>query len=88
MQRSKVSFRIQDAVQQLLAYGEPEAAKKLPTLSESEIEKIGELAYRHYLIPKTILNKAICLGTVEFLEGEARPLNRKRRVQSSPKLVS
>lgn len=80
MAESKVSFRVNDVVPQLIAYGEQEAAEKLETLDENALHEIGVLAFEHYLVPKTILNKAICLGVIEYIEGARRELRRKRRV--------
>jgi len=76
----QVTFKVKDIVPQLIAYGEEEAAEKLVTFSKDDLLKVGELAFNHYLVPKTILNKAICLGVIEHLEGCARELKRKRRV--------
>lgn len=80
MVESKVTFRVQDIVPQLVAYGEQEASEKLETFSDDALHEIGVLAFRYYLVPKTILNKAICLGVVEYIEGSPRELKRKRRV--------
>lgn len=76
----QITFRVKDIVPQLMAYGEEEAAEKLEVLSEDDLLKVGELAFNHYLVPKTILDKAICLGVIEHLEGCARELRRKRRI--------
>jgi hypothetical protein len=79
--RSTVNFNPRDLVRELVAYGETDAADKLPHLSEQAIAAIGVLASRHYSTPdRPILDKAICLGIVEFLEEQARPLKRKRRL--------
>jgi len=79
--RSTVHFNPGDLVRELLAYGETDAAERLLLLDEQAIAAIGVLASRHYSAPDNpILDKAICLGIVEFLEEQARPLNRKRRV--------
>lgn len=77
---SKVTFRPVDIAPQLIAYGEPEAAEKLMQLDESSLHKIGVLAFDNYLVPKTILYKAVCLAVVEHLEGTKRELRRKKRV--------
>jgi hypothetical protein len=82
MAESVVKFRKQDIVPQLIAYGEDEAAEKLKSLDEKAVHRIGVLAFKHYLVPKTILNKAICLGVIEYLEGKSRELKRKRRIYS------
>lgn len=79
--RSTVNFKPHDMVRELLAYGETDAAEKLLQLNDREIAAIGVLASRHYSAPgRPMLDKAICLGIVEFLEEGARPLRRKRRL--------
>ena len=79
--RSKVHFNPHDLLRELEAYGEVEAAEKLLLLDQQAIAAIGVLSSRHYSGPDNpILDKAICLGIVEFLEEKARPLKRKRRV--------
>ena len=79
--RCFVTFDPRDLVRELVAYGEPEAAELLPHLNEQAIAAIGVLASRHSSGPENpILDKAICLGIVEFLEGQPRPLRRKRRL--------
>ena len=88
MAESSVNFCAQDIVPQLIAYGEQEAADKLSNLDEAAIYKIGVLAFKHYLAPKTILYKAICLGVIEYLEGAPRELKRKRRVFSNRRPIS
>ena len=83
--RSMVNFNPHDLIRELIAYGEADAAEKLPLLDERAIAAIGVLASRHYSGPDNpILDKEICMGIVEFLEERTRPLNRKRRVY--PKL--
>ncbi|MNM36929.1 hypothetical protein D3C81_476500 [compost metagenome] len=77
---SKVTFRIKDIVPQLIAYGESEAAKHMIDLDEQSLHRIGVIAFRNHLIPKTTLDKAICLAVIEHLEGSKRELCRKRRV--------
>jgi hypothetical protein len=79
--RSSVFFNPHDLVRELVAYGESDAAEKLLQLDQQAIDAIGVLAMRHYAAPDSpILDKAICLGVVEFLEEQARPLKRKRRL--------
>ena len=64
-----------------MAYGETEAARQLLLLDQQAIAAVGVLASRHYSGPNNpILDKAICLGIVEFLEEQVRPLKRKRRL--------
>lgn len=77
---SKVTFRPIDIAPQLVAYGESEAAEKLMQLDESSLHKIGVIAFDNYLVPKTILYKAVCLAVIEHLEGTKRELRRKKRV--------
>jgi hypothetical protein len=63
-----------------VAFGEVDAAEKLLQLDAQSIAAIGVLASRHYSAPdRPFLDKAICRGIVEFLEGRARPLRRSRR---------
>jgi hypothetical protein len=79
--RSRVYFNPNDLVRELVAYGEIDAAGKIPFLDEHAIAAIGVLASRHYSGPDNpILDKAICLGIVEFIEEKARPLKRRRRL--------
>lgn len=79
--RSTVTFYPSDLVRELVAYGEAAAVDQLVQLDQQAIAAIGVLASRHYSTPdRPILDKAICLGIVEFLEGQARPLKRKRRL--------
>jgi hypothetical protein len=79
--RSTVNFNPRDLARELAAYGEADAAEKLLQLDEREIAAIGVLASRHYSAPdRPMLDKAICLGIVEFLEERARPLRRNRRL--------
>ena len=79
--RSTVTFNPRDLVRELVAYGEMDAADRLLQLDQQAIAAIGVLASRHYSAPdRPILDKAICLGIVEFMEEQARPLTRKRRL--------
>ncbi|MFC7420571.1 hypothetical protein ACFQNF_11880 [Iodobacter arcticus] len=79
--RCTVSFSPRDLVRELLAYGEIDAAEKLMQLDPQAVAAIGVLASNHYSAPENlILDKAICLAVVEFLEGRVRPLKRKRRL--------
>jgi len=79
--RSTVNFDPADLVRELAAYGETDASDRLMHLDQQAIAAIGVLASRHYSAPDSpILDKAICLGIVEFLEERARPLKRKRRL--------
>ncbi|MCL2340693.1 MAG: hypothetical protein FWC49_03195 [Proteobacteria bacterium] len=81
LDRPPIGFDPRDLIRELLAYGEIEAADKLLQLDRKAIVAIGVLAMRYYSAPdRPILDKAICLGIVEFLEEKPRPLKRKRRV--------
>lgn len=81
---STIVFSPTDMIRELEAYGETEAAEKLIGLSDSQIREIGLLAHAHYSRADDgrgpVLDTAICLGVIEFLEGSPRPLRRKRRV--------
>lgn len=78
--RSTVNFDPRDFIRELEAFGESEAAEKFLHLDGTSIAAIGVLASRHYsAADRPFLDKAICRGIVEFLEGRARPLRRARR---------
>jgi len=67
-------------VRELMAYGEFRAAEQIMQLDAQAIAAIGVLASRHYSDPsRPMLDRAICMGVVEFLEEKSRPLKRKRR---------
>jgi hypothetical protein len=73
-------------LRELMAYGELEAAATLSQLDAEAIAAIGVLASRHYSAPDNpMLDTAICRAVVEFIEGTARPLRRKRRVYPKPR---
>jgi hypothetical protein len=74
-----VSFDPADLAPELVAYGEPEAAEFLLTVSPDTHAQISVIA-GHLLSDKITIDKAICLAAIEVLEGRARPLRRKRRV--------
>ena len=79
-----VSFSPSDLAPELVAYGEPGAAKMLLTMSSDTHVQISVLAGR--LLSGTLtIDKTICLAAVEVFEGRARSLRRKRRVY--PKAV-
>ena len=81
--RSTVNFDPRDLVRELIAFGELDAAERLPQLDAQSIAAIGVLASRHYSAEdRPFLDKAICRGIVEFLEGRARPLRRAKRKYS------
>lgn len=78
---STVAFDPVDMVKELRAYGEVDAADQIVKLNPEAIRTIGALAHKHYSASTSpMLDTAICLGIVEFLEGKTRPLKRKRRV--------
>lgn len=80
---NKVVFDPQSLVPELIAYGEPEAALRLVQLSSKDLLEIGRLAYTKFRVgpnePDMMVDKAICLAVVEFIEGRSRELKRKRR---------
>lgn len=65
-------------VEDLKDYGEDDVAAKIPGLSESDLTRIGEIAFDHSLTGM-LLAKAIALAAVEVVEGHPRELKRKRR---------
>ena len=81
---SAIVFDPKAMAKELIAYGETEAAERLVQLDADEIREAGKLAYKHYSefsgARGPMLDTAICLGVVEFLEGKPRALRRKRRV--------
>ena len=79
--RSSVDFDRDSLLPELLAFGEVENALVYSQLDDRAIAAIGVLAMNHYAGPENpFLDKAICLAIVEFIEGRARPLRRKRRI--------
>jgi hypothetical protein len=79
-----VSFNPKDLAVELVAYGEPDAARMLLDMSPDTHTQISVLAGR-LLSGNLTIDKAICLAAVEVFEGRSRPLRRKRRVY--PKAV-
>ncbi len=79
-----VSFDPSDLAPQLIAYGEPEAAEALLTMTPETHQQVSVLAGR-LLSDNLTIDKAICIAAVHVFEGKARPLRRKRRVY--PKVV-
>jgi hypothetical protein len=55
----------------LRTYGEDELAARIPTLSEAEMQRIGEVADHYLYAPQKppLLAKAVALAAVEVLEG-------------------
>jgi hypothetical protein len=86
LHESAIAFNPKTMVCELLAYGEQEAADALLGLNENELLKISVRAYEIYSKPSqergVILDNAICLAIVEYIEGKSRPLRRKRRLYS------
>jgi hypothetical protein len=79
--RTTVTFDPRDMVRELIAFGEANAAERIVQLPAGAIAAIGVLASRHLSsADRPFLDKAICLGVVEFIEGKSRPLSRKRRL--------
>lgn len=76
-------------VQQLIAYGEPSAAKHCATLTPAAVEHIGIRAYELWNRVAAgrkrgiSLDHAICLAIVEHLEGHPRELKRTRRIHKA-----
>jgi hypothetical protein len=64
----------------LRTYGEDELAAQIPTLSEAEMQRIGEVADRYLYAPeRPLIAKALALAAIEVLEGAGRPMKRNRR---------
>ena len=64
----------------LRTYGEEELALRVPALTDAEMRKIGEAAGRNATTGGVrLIDKALALAAVEFLEGTSRPLKRNRR---------
>jgi len=79
--RGSVSFDRDSLLPELLAFGEVENALVYSKLDERAVAAIGVLAMNHFAGPGNVfLDKAICLAIVEFIEGQQRPLRRKRRI--------
>jgi hypothetical protein len=64
--------------QDLLAYGEVDLAKMIDNLTDSDLNKIGEMAVKH-IGKGGYLSKTIVYGAIEFLEGKLREPKRKKR---------
>jgi hypothetical protein len=80
---STVVFDPKRLVQELIAFGESEAASKLLLLEANELQAIGRRAnaiWNDFTGERgPTLDKAICLAVVEHVEGKPRELRRKRR---------
>ena len=66
-------------VQDLVAYGEEEAAAQLMNLTKEDYDRLGHIAFEH-ACPGMLLAKASALAAIEIIEGKPRELKRKRRV--------
>lgn len=64
--------------QDLLAYGENELAKQVDKLSDTDLNRIGELA-SSYIGQGGFISKHIALGAIEYIEGKKREPKRKKR---------
>jgi hypothetical protein len=77
----------------LLSYGEDELARRVQSLTDVQIDKINEIAKRHYValgVPRRPtgpsnrltgkVSKADSLAAVQIMEGAPRPLKRERRL--------
>jgi hypothetical protein len=71
---------------ELWRYGEDELWKRVLTVSDRTMNRIGERAEYHLIHGSTtgagdsmLIAKALALGAVEVLEGQPRPLRRTRR---------
>jgi len=78
MGQAKIEFKKDNLKMILLSYGETELAKKVETLTDNEINVIGELALK-YIAQFNLVDQTIACGAVEFMEGTYRPLKRKKR---------
>ena len=75
-----VSVRRELLEANLRTYGEDELAARISTLTEAEMQRIGEVADRYLYTPeRPLIAKAVALATIEVLEGAGRPLKRSRR---------
>lgn len=69
----------QDLAANLVAYGEADASGKIQGLSEMGFERVCKIGFKHALAG-VHLDMASCLAAIEVIEGQPRPLRRKRRV--------
>jgi hypothetical protein len=80
---SSVIFEPQNIAKELVAYGEPEAADRLLSLTSESLQVIGRKAHEIWNEIEgehgPMLVTAICLAVVEHVEGNRRALRRKRR---------
>ncbi len=81
---SSIVFEPQSIAKELIAYGEPEAADGLLSLTPESLQVIGRRAHEIWNEFEgehgPMIVTAICLAVVEHVEGKRRPLRRKRRV--------
>jgi len=68
-----------NVVQDLVEYGEDEAAGQVMNLSKEDYDRLGQIAFEH-ACTGMLLAKALALAAVEIIEGKPRELKRKRRV--------
>lgn len=64
--------------QDLLAYGEKDLADKIDSLSDDELNQIGELGAK-YIREGGYISKMIVLGAIEYIEGKKREPKKKKR---------
>ena len=62
----------------LRSYGEDHVAAQVPNLPDSIMQKIFQRGGDLYLA-RTAYMRALCLAAVEVIEGQVRPLARKKR---------
>ena len=74
-----IAFEAAPLARELLAFGEPEAAAAMLTMSPETHLQISVAAGR-LLGQNLTIDKAICLAAVGVFEGKPRELRRKRRV--------
>ena len=74
-----VAFDIAPLVRELRAFGEDETAEWLDQVDDATHDNVSRLAMKALLKEQMTIDKAICLAAVEVLEGNSRPLRRKRR---------
>ena len=80
---SSILFEPRSIAEELIAYGEPEAADRLLSLTSESLQVIGgraqEISCEFEGEHGPMIVTAICLAVVEHVEGKRRPLRRKRR---------
>jgi hypothetical protein len=78
----------QDLAANLQAYGEPEASRRVSTMSQDEFDRMCKIGFELALKGEA-LARASCIAAIEVLEGSRRDLRRRRRSWSnvSPELL-